>query len=272
MKLIFENWRSFITEETQSQNLGVSVDFERGYTITLVLVNLDAIKNRLFPQEPLSKEEFGEALKDPEMLNKAAVGWIQAMYNPMLSKAHPQMGGSGGSCNETYSVRRAIGRGFGRPLYNALLGFCAENDVYLTPDRHSVSPGAKSRWQKVDKQTDDEVPGSGKMFDKFGEKNTPELEDDCLVHGEPYLDKGYKDTSQIAFYKKLRKNLDSYFQDKIGPLLDEPGFLQRMFGFTKQSQLNKAKKQIMKMGKKKFHDWDYNPKKSQEEWESSKKT
>ena len=304
MKQIFNNWRIFLKEEAFSSsaistgqfgkasssspvnknnmsvavpnNLGVAVSFNPGYTISLALINLNAIRESLFPETELSQQQFIQALKDPEMINKAAIGYIFAMYNPMLSKAHPQMGGSGGSCSDSYSVRRSIGRGLGESLYNALLGFCAENNLYLTPDRHSLSPGAKKRWSKIDNQTNDELPkpgvGPDNIFDKFGQRQTPELDDDCLIHGEPSLDKAYKDDSQVSFFNALKSNIDKFFKDDIEPRLSEPGFLQRLFGVSKSSQMEKVKKQIIKQGQKKFHEWDWDPKKSQEKWAASKKT
>ena len=183
-----------------------------------------------------------------------------AGYNPMYSKAHPSSGGSGGHCAGTYSVRKSIGKGYGKQLYDALLGFATANDIYITADRHSVSTGAKSRWAKIDAQTDDEVPDTDNpylgTFDDATSPQTKPKDDDCLVHGIDSLDKGYKDQNAVDFYKELRYNLNKFFETEIEPLFDEPGFFGQLFGQTPANKAEKLKKQLLKLGDRKFRDFE----------------
>ena len=61
-------------------------------------------------------------------------------------------------------------------------------------------------------------------FDNYKDKKTNPIDDDCIVHGHPSLDKGYKDQKQVDFYKGLKYNLDSFFEREVIPLFDDPGF------------------------------------------------
>ena len=257
MKLLLENWRQYLKEEQQSL-MGAMVDFEKDYTISLSLVNLNFIKEEL--QNSNSIDEFVNKLKSKPLYDKAIVGYIHAGYNPMYSKANPQMGGSGGNCAGTYSIRQSIGKGHGEQLYNALLGFAAANNIYIASDRHSVSTGAKKRWAKIDAQTDDEVPASDAPyvghFDDYKSKNTDPLDDDCIVHGVDSLDKGYKDEKQLDYFNQLKDNLDSFFEVEIQSMFDEPSFFGKLFGNTPANKAEKIKKQLLKLGRSKFNDWE----------------
>ena len=257
MKLLLENWRKYLNEQNESM-FGAFVKYEPGYTIELSLVDLSIIKTQL--SDVNSMDEFVEKLNDKSLYDKAVVGYISAGYNPMYSKAAPSMGGSGGHCAGTYSVRKSIGRGYGKQLYDALLGFAAGNDVYIAADRHSVSAGAKSRWAKIDAQTDDEVPDTGNpyvgTFDDTTNPQTKPKDDDCLVHGVDSLDKGYKDPNAVDFYKELRYNLDKFFETEIEPLFDEPGFFGQIFGQTPANKAEKLKKKLLKLGDRKFRDFE----------------
>jgi hypothetical protein len=257
MKLLLENWRKYLNEQDE-QLLGAFVKYDPGYIIDVSLVDLGVIKAEL--SNANSIEEFIEKLNDKALYDKAVIGYIMAGYNPMYSKAAPTMGGSGGHCAGTYSVRKSIGKGYGKQLYDALLGFATANDVYITADRHSVSTGAKARWAKVDAQTDDEVPGDDNpylgTFDDVKNPKTKPKDDDCLVHGVDSLDKGYKDEKAVDFYKELRYNLDKFFETEIEPLFDEPGFFGKLFGQTPANKAEKLKKQLLKLGDRKFRDFE----------------
>ena len=258
MKLILESWRQYLNEADES-NLGAFVKLEKGYTISLILVNLTKIKSQLETSKTI--DDFLNKLKDRHLFKDATIGYIEAMYNPMLSKAHPGMGGSGGACYNTYSIRKSIGRGYGEQLYNALLGWCAINNIYTTADRHSVSQGAESRWKKIDQQTNDEVPPkeapyTGK-FDDFNNTTTEPRDDDCLVHGISSLDKGYKDVKQVDYFKQLEYNMSTFFENEIEPLFDEPGFFGKLFGSTPVNKAEKIKKKLLAMGRQKFIDFEF---------------
>tara|TARA_R110000824_G_scaffold3750_1_gene17831 strand:- start:341 stop:1147 length:807 start_codon:yes stop_codon:yes gene_type:complete len=258
MKLLLENWREYLNEQVRENVHGVVTRFEKDYTIDVALVDLNSIKE--YFKESQSIEELAKKLESKEFYNKAIVGYIHAGYNPMYSKAHSTMGGSGGLCSNTYSVRQSIGRGHGESLYNALLGFAAMNDVYITADRHSVSAGASKRWSQIDAQTDDEVPGAEDpyigTFDNYKEKETDPIDDDCVAHDNVSLDKGYKDQKQIDFYKELKYNLDSFFEEEILSLFEDPGFWGKLFGNTPRNKAEKLKKQLLRLGRNKFHDWE----------------
>jgi len=253
MKLLLENWRQYLKEEQQSL-MGAMVDFEKDYTISLSLVNLNFIKEEL--QNSNSIDEFVNKLKSKPLYDKAVIGYIAADYNPMLSKA----GISGGACSNTYSVTKSIGKGYGKQLYNALLGFAATKNLYVTSDRNSVSAGARSRWAKIDAQTDDEAPSSDTPyvghFDDYKNKKTDPLDDDCIVHGIDSLDKGYKDEKQLDYFNQLKDNLDSFFEVEIQSMFDEPSFFGKLFGNTPENKASKLKKQLLKLGRAKFHDWE----------------
>jgi len=257
VKLILENWRQYLKEQQESE-LGVYVEMEKGYAISLSLVNLSAIRQQL--QNASSVQDFVNKLKSREMYDRAILGNIRAQYNPMLAKS----GVSGGQCgpSDSYSVIGSIGKGYGEELYNALLGFAASQKdyIYITPDRNSVSPGASKRWKKVDDQTADITPpGTSDIynttFDPVGQKRTAPTDDDCKVHGVDHLDRGYRDVNQVAFYKKLKDNLDNFFVKEVEPMFEKPGFFAKLFGNTPESKALKIKKQLLKVGKAKFYDY-----------------
>jgi hypothetical protein len=52
MKLLFENWRLYLKEQTQASSFGATVKFEKDYTISLALINLDIITGGLFRNHP----------------------------------------------------------------------------------------------------------------------------------------------------------------------------------------------------------------------------
>ena len=268
MKLILENWRQYLKEQREAE-LGVYVEMEEGYTIILSLVNLSIIRQQL--EKAYSVKDFAQKLNNKEMYSAAIVGNIEARHNPMLAKS----GVSGGQCGpyDSYSVVSSIGKGYGKELYNALLGFAASQQenlsyIYITPDRNAVSSGARKRWKKVDDQTTDITPpyepgregGYMGTFDPMGQKKTAPTDDDCRVHGVKHLDRGYRDTNQIAFYKKLKDNLDNFFVYEVEPMFEKPGFFAKLFGNTPKSKALKIKKQLLKLGKAKFDDWITGPK------------
>lgn len=257
MKLIFERWKEFLEEEQQPL-MGVVVSFEKDYTISLSLINLSYIKEQLENSDSI--DEFTQKIKNKTLYDKAIVGYIHAGYNPMYSKAGPTMGGSGGNCAGTYSVRQSIGKGYGKLLYNALLGFAAKNDIFIAADRHSVSAGAQKRWAKIDSQTDEEVPSLENpyigTFDDYRNKETPPPDDDCIVHGVRSLDKGYKDTKQINYYNQLKNNLDNFFKTEIESMFNEPNFFGKLFGQAPTKRAKKLQQQLLKLGRAKFHAWE----------------
>ena len=256
MKLLLENWRKYLNEE-EEQLLGAYIKHEAGYNIHLAIADLGVIKTELAASESI--EDFMTKLDDKSLYDKAVVVYIWAIYNPGNSRAHAMMGGSGGNCAGTWSVKRSVGRGYGKQLYDALLGFAAENDLYITADRDDVSPGAQKRWDKIDAQTDDDVPDSSDpymgTFDDWSDPKTKPKDDDCVVHGINSLDKGYKDQNTVDFYKELSYNLDSFFEKEIQPLFQEPGFFGKLFGQTPQNKAEKLKKKLLKLGADKFRDF-----------------
>ena len=46
MKLILESWRQYLKEQQAKESLGVMVDFNEGYEISLSLVDLNKIKTK----------------------------------------------------------------------------------------------------------------------------------------------------------------------------------------------------------------------------------
>ena len=256
MKLLLENWREYLTEQ-DDQLLGAFVKYTPGWHIYLAIADLGVIKTELATSESI--EDFTTKLNDKSLYDKAVVGYIWANYNPSNSTAHAMMGGSGGNCAGTWSVRRSIGKGYGKQLYDALLGFAAENDLYITADRESVSPGAQKRWNKIDSQTDDEVPDTTDpytgTFDDWSNPKTKPKDDDCIVHGIDSLDKGYKDQNTVDFYKELSYNLDSFFEKEIQPLFQEPGFFGKLFGQTPENKAEKLKNKLLKLGAARFRDF-----------------
>tara|TARA_B100001250_G_scaffold409724_1_gene434649 strand:- start:109 stop:900 length:792 start_codon:yes stop_codon:yes gene_type:complete len=253
MKLLLENWRKYLNEQDE-QLLGAFVKYDPGYIIDVSLVDLGIIKTEL--SNSTSVDEFVQKLNDKTLYDKAVVGYIMAGYNPMYSKTHTQSG----NCAGTFSVRKSIGKGYGKQLYDALLGFATANDIYITADRLNVSIGAKARWAKIDAQTDDEVPGDENpylgTFDDVTSPQTQPPDDDCVVHGVDSLDKGYKDEKAVDFYKELRYNLDKFFETEVEPLFDEPGFFGQLFGQTPANKAEKIKKQLLKLGDRKFRDFE----------------
>tara|TARA_Y100000310_G_C20609864_1_gene777439 strand:- start:194 stop:994 length:801 start_codon:yes stop_codon:yes gene_type:complete len=259
MKLIMESWRKYLNEATQQpQNLGVYVKSDPNAWVELSLVDLNAIQNSL--DDSKNSEEFLRKLKDKEVFNSAVVGYIKAYNNKFLAKAHAGIaGGSGGLCYETWSVKESIGRGYGEQLYNALLGWAAGNNVYLTADRTSVSPGAEKRWSQIDNQTSDEIPPKEDpyigRFDDFKKKETEPLDDDCVVFADDSLNKGYKDESKISYFNGLQDKLNNFFKDKIQSLFDEPGFWGKILRTTPKDRAEKIKKQLLSRGADKFADY-----------------
>ena len=92
MKLLFENWRQYLKEEQQPL-MGAMVGFEKDYTVSLSLIDLSVVKEEL--QNSDSIDAFVKKLNSKHLYDKAIAGYIHAGYNPMYSKANPQMGGSG---------------------------------------------------------------------------------------------------------------------------------------------------------------------------------
>ena len=252
------------------------------------MINLDALGSELKSSKDI--EEFLEKInkmkgllgaKDPKTLRdkigSIVVGYIWANNNKYTQKAAPSMGGSGGPCMETFSVRRALGQGYGEELYNALLGLTYPN--YITSDKTSVSVGAGRRWNKIASQTSDTTPPeSGNYIGKFDKtssplaKNglepswplgkTPPREDDCVRHdvdGYESLDQGYRDQAQVAYYKQLQSNLNNFFTKEIEVLFSEPGWWGKLIGNTPSGRANKIKKSLMSLGKLRFTDFQLNP-------------
>ena len=252
MKLILENWRKFINEQ-EEKNLGAYVKSSSG-EVSVALVDLDKIKADLANSKDL--EDLASKIQSEDFYKNSVLGFIQASPNKYLAKASPSMGGSGGECADTWSVKQSIGRGFGSTLYSVLLGWAAENDVYLAADRSSVT-GANSGkaaagvWKKVDDQTDDEV-----SFDNYENPKTPPQEDDCKIYGVDYLDKGYKDPKNIEAYKKLTSNLTNFFASQVEPMMSEPtGFFGKIFGSSKSDKAEKIKAKLINVGQQKFIDY-----------------
>jgi len=288
MKLIMENWRGYLAENKSSQNLGAIGKFDGDANASLVLVDLEALGNYLRSSKDIDdfvdkiKQVSGFSADEESLRNNVGnivVGYISATNNKYTMKAAPAMGGSGGPCMNTLSVKKSIGRGYGEKLYNALLGLTYPN--YIAADRTSVSVGAGRRWQKISNQTSDTTPpDSGDFIGKFDRTSGPQgkgsrspnyplgsttpREDDCVVFDKeeyPALDKGFRDQSQVEYYNSLKNNLDKWFENEIETLFQDPGFFGRLFGNTPKAKTEKIKKRLLKIGKSKFLDFQLNPSK-----------
>ena len=286
MKLIIENWRGYLAENEKSQNIGAIGKFDGDANASLALVDLKALGDYLRSSKDIndfvSKIDkvsgfvAGEDLSTSSIGN-VVVGFISATNNKYLMKADPLMGGSGGPCMNTLSVKTSIGPGYGEKLYNALLGLTYPS--YIAADRTSVSVGAGKRWEKISNQTSDTTPdNSGDFIGKFdktsgpkgkGEKSpnyplgsTSPREDDCVVYDVddyPALDKGFRDKSQVKYYNTLKDNLDNWFENEIETLFEDPGFFGKLFGNTPKNKAEKIKKKLLSIGKSKFLDYQLNP-------------
>jgi len=258
MKLLLENWRRFLKEEQEDASvLGASAHFRPGYGLEIALVDLAYVKNQLEQSQDIN--EFVKKISDKEIYEKAVVGYIETVYVPLLSKGLGVLH-VGGPCFDTYAVVRAMAPGMGEKLYNALLGFASANQIYISSDRETVSPGAQNRWSKIDQQTDDEVPPTSEpykgQFDDFQNRATEPRDDDCKIHGIDHLDKGYQDDKQIEFFKELENNLNTFFEKEIEPLFGEPGFFGKLFGQFPEAKANKIKRKLINFGRRQFLDWE----------------
>ena len=257
MKLLLEKWRTFLNEQ-ELPLMGAVVRYEKDFTIALALINLNFIKEQLENSE--SVQDLAQKLNNKELYDKAVVGYIEATHAPLLSKVAMAKANSGGNCAGTYTVGKAIGKGYGELLYNALLGFAAKNSIFITADRHSVSKGARSRWSKIDSQTDEETPGNDNVylgsFDNHKDKKTPPADDDCVVHGINSLDKGYQDSKQVIYYNQLESNLENFFKTEIRDMITNPGFFGKLFGQTPERKARQLQKQLLKLGRDKFRAWE----------------
>ena len=286
MKLIMENWRRYLTEE-KTKNLGAIGKFDKTANAELVLIDLDALGRQL--RNVNNIDDFIKKIDDVNAvfstdlkslrgnIGQIVVGYIWANNNKYTMKAAPSMGGSGGPCMNTFSVRRSIGQGYGKELYNALLGLTYPH--YITADRTSVSVGAGRRWEKIASQTSDSVPSdSGGFIGKFDRTagpqgkgglspnyplgTTPPREDDCVTYDKnefPALDKGFRDEKQVRYYKTLKVNLDGWFEKEVEKLFAEPGFFAKLLGNTPKTNAEKLKKKLLSVGMAKFSDFEANP-------------
>jgi len=262
MKLILENWRRYINEaDDTQQKLGVYVSAGSAHA-RLALVDLSLLKSNLEQSRDL--EAFSAKIQDSNFYKDSVIGYIDVADNKYLAAARPEMGGSGGACANTWSVKQSIGRGYGRQLYDALLGWAAEKDIYITPDRSSVTgkdtgKAAAGVWTGIDSETSDEVPPRDNVylgkFDNWKDRKTPPRDDDCQIYGVDSLDKGYKNSKKIEYFKELQSNFDQFFATEIESLFDEPGFFGKLFGGTPQNKTQKIKNQLLKIGAQKFFDF-----------------
>jgi len=262
MKLILENWRKYVNEaDTTQKKLGAYVSAGPAQA-RLALVDLSLLKSKL--EQSKNIEDFSAKIQDSNFYKDSVVGYIDIADNKYMAKAHPNMGGSGGQCAGTWSVKQSIGRGYGRQLYDALLGWAAEKEIYITPDRSSVTgkdtgKAAAGRWASIDSETSDETPPKDDVymgkFDNWEDKATSPQDDDCQVYGVDSLDKGYKNSEKIEYFKELQNNFDEFFTTEIESLFDEPGFFGKLFGGTPQNKAQKIKNQLLRLGAQKFIDF-----------------
>lgn len=257
MKEILKEWRQFINKnvlkESKESSVGLVHYFEEDRLIKIVLINVKELSRFL---NTMSIKDVIEELKDDYLANVLILGYIEAEYNPHLLKVAQKLGVDsitgqpGGKCSNTYSVKKSIGRGYGKFLYNALLGFAGKIDAYVTSDKNAVSLGARRRWKKIDDQTDEEVPSKNDGLSTFDSSYQTETEDDdCFTWGEEHLDKGYKDSKQIAFFDQLKNNFDSSIETKLQP--KKYKIFDKIFG-NEQSKLEKA---LLDAGSRKFKNW-----------------
>jgi len=266
MKLLLENWRKYLKEQDSTNvEIGAYVKTS-GSGVSLVLVNLTQLKNSLGlnePDDPKNVKEIIEKIKNEEVYKKSLIGYIRAAPNKFFAKGPPTMGGSGGLCYDTWSVKESIvseiGKGFGKQLYDALLGWAAKENIYITADRTSITKKAASMWAKIDQETDDEVPPNKTpfvgTFDSWEKKQTSPTEDDCNLHDVEVLDKGYKNINLIKNFKILEQNMQTFFVNNIESLFSEPGFFNRLFGNTPAKKAEDIKKKFISIGNNKFNEF-----------------
>ena len=211
MKLLFENWRKYLNEEPgqEKSNLGLyakedGLDSKYG-NVQIVMLDLDLLKNSLILAEKNAESvtAFQKTIQNSDFYENSFIGYIKAANNEGYAGAIGGAG-SGGICYGTWSNKEAVvvpskrGKGYGSKLFDALLGWGAINNRYITADREYNSPAAEKRWVSIDKQTSDEVPPRGKQFSGYfdGNKSTAPVMDDCVVLGggeeknpevQPYL-------------------------------------------------------------------------------------
>ena len=265
MKLLFENWRKYLKEDTGGQKLGIYVKSSLGDygTVRIAMLDLTHLKNKLEQSQNL--DDYLKKVESIDFYKDSVVGYIDASANKMFSKAPPP-GGSGGLCYDTWSNKQTVGSGYGSQLYDALLGWGAVNDIYITADRTynsglDTEKGAVGKWKAIDQQTNDEVPPKDGTYMGFFDdsKQTKPTNDDCSVFGSSesprdYLNKGYKDQSKIGDYNKWKDNLEEFFSDDIETLFDEPGFFGKMLGKSPQNKAQKIKNKLLKIGQDRFDE------------------
>ena len=266
MKLLFENWRKYLNENQDNQKLGIFVKSSLGDygTVRIALIDLTRLKSKLMQSQNL--DDFLKKVESKAFYNDSVVGYIDASSNKMLSKAPPP-GGSGGLCYNTWSNKQTIGKGYGTQLYDALLGWGAANNIYLTADRTwnsglDTEKGAVGRWKVIDQQTNDEVPPKDGTYTGFfdGGKQTKPIDDDCTVFNSEkgdrsYLNKGYKDESKVKYYNTLKNNFEQFFSSEIETLFDEPGFFGKILGRSPSDRAQKIKNKLLAIGQSKFNEF-----------------
>ena len=265
MKLLFENWRKFLKEGSDlEEKLGIYVKSSFGSWGSVRVVMVDLAKLKIKLQQSQNLDDFLKKVESKDFYKDSVVGYIDAASNEMYAKGPPNMGGSGGECFKTWSVKQSIGRDYGKYLYDALLGWAAENGIYITADRTSITginteKGAAGRWKKIDSQTNDEVPPKndtylGTFDDRTNTKTLPH-DDDCNIYGREYLDKGYKDTQKIEYYNALKNNLETFFSTEIKTLFNEPGFFEKILGKTPQKRTQNVKDKLLSIGQDRFNQF-----------------
>jgi GNAT superfamily N-acetyltransferase len=259
---LFESWRNFLNEEgEQKVDVGIHVK-EDGMgskygNVEIIMLDLDILKNSFIEakEEAEDIEAFTKLIRDRNFYENSFIGYIKAANNEGLAGAIGGTG-SGGLCYKTWSNKEAVvvpskrSKGYGSKLFDALLGWGATNDIYLTADRTYNSPAAERRWVSIDKQTNDEVPPKGDQFSGYfdGDKSTPPLADDCVSLDQPSLNKGYKNKIKSEDYKKWKNNLDTFFSVEVQALFDQPGFFGKLLGNTPEKKTQSIKNSLFKIG------------------------
>lgn len=166
---------------TDASNLAV-ITFEEGKTKTAVLYSPEVLL-RAMSENP----EVVESVPLSRLFNE--VGGVKGYITISPSRSD--------RCNNAWKVDASSGRGLGEIVYG--IGFAMSTTGRLMSDRNSisleddVSPGARSRWEKIAK-------GHKKIpLDDFRDPQTPQPEDDCFLFlprarggPDPILDNAYE--------------------------------------------------------------------------------
>jgi len=224
VKNLFEGWHKFLNEEKikPSSNpdlaLFVSKDtWDNGKLLFLYdrVALSQAIEIIRRGDPAVSRIDFGDFIDAGIKLSSCFIGVI-VVSKPRVKDV--------GKCAGSYQVDVAgvgkpwRGQGYGRLLYAFAMMLVYPHP--LMPDRGSVSKQAKRAWlsfsnkAQIEKVPKDKPPYLG-HFDNKENPRTKPTDDDCWVHGDNILDRGYRYSSpkNRALYNSLIKKSDQFCQE-----------------------------------------------------------